>query len=320
VKHFVRHCGLSEGGVRGISIGGRALRGILIGLVSGGALGIAAQAQSLQMAQLLQQSAWLLAHSHSPSYLGVDLGDVDQDRAQALHLKDTHGAEITVLDHDAPAGKVGLKLHDVILQVDDQNIENAEQLKRFLHDSPPGRKLKLVYNRDGVEKTVTVQMADRRKVQEEAKEGLGTAGASEVSGSGFLSSGTDAPMPSGLHVWSMGSSLHVGALVEPLTAQMADFLGVSRGVMIKSVAHKSAADAAGLKPHDVILGVGGEAVMTSSDWERLLRSAEGKPVQVEIMRDRVKQLVLLQVDGKRHKVAMEAPAASTSESELPGHA
>ncbi len=216
--------------------------------------------------------------------------------------------------------RLGLKLHDVILQVDDQNIENAEQMKRLLHDSPPGRKLKLVYNRDGVEKTVTVQMADRRKVQEEAKEGLGTVGASEVSGSGFLSSGTDAPMPSGLHVWSMGSSLHVGALVEPLTAQMADFLGVSRGVMIKSVAHKSAADAAGLKPHDVILGVGGEAVMTSSDWERLLRSAEGKPVQVEIMRDRVKQLVLLQVDGKRHKVAMENPAAPASELELPGHA
>jgi hypothetical protein len=41
--------------------------------------------------------------------------------------------------------------------------------------------------------------------------------------------------------------------------------------------------------------------VTSSDWERLLRSSEGKPVQVEILRDRMKQLVLLQVDGKRHK-------------------
>jgi S1-C subfamily serine protease len=82
---------------------------------------------------------------------------------------------------------------------------------------------------------------------------------------------------------------------------MADFLGVTGGVMIKSVARKSAADVAGLRPHDVILEVGGEAVVTSSDWERLLRSSEGKPVQVEIMRDRLKQLVLLQVDGKRHK-------------------
>jgi S1-C subfamily serine protease len=90
-------------------------------------------------------------------------------------------------------------------------------------------------------------------------------------------------------------------MVEPLTAQMADFLGVSGGIMIKSVAHKSSADAAGLRAHDVVLHVGGEAVLTSSDWERLLRSSEGRPVQVEILRDRVKQLILLQVDGKRHK-------------------
>ena len=89
-------------------------------------------------------------------------------------------------------------------------------------------------------------------------------------------------------------------MVEPLTAQMADFLGVTGGVMIKSVAHKSAADAAGLKAHDVILEVAGETVVTSSDWERLLRSSDGKPVQVAIFRDRAKQLVLLQVDGKRH--------------------
>jgi S1-C subfamily serine protease len=96
-----------------------------------------------------------------------------------------------------------------------------------------------------------------------------------------------------------GSSLHVGAMVEPLTAQMEDFLGVQNGVMIKSVARKSSADAAGLRPHDVVLAVGGEQVATTSDWERLLRASEGKPVQVEIFRDRMKQLVLLQVTGKK---------------------
>jgi S1-C subfamily serine protease len=90
-------------------------------------------------------------------------------------------------------------------------------------------------------------------------------------------------------------------LVEPLTAQTADLLGLTGGVMIKSIARKSAGDAAGLREHDVILRVGGETVVTMSDWERLLRSSEGKPVQVEILRDRTRQLVLMQVDGKRHK-------------------
>jgi len=48
-------------------------------------------------------------------YLGVNLSEVDTDRITALHLKDAHGAEVTLVDHDAPAGKSGLKVHDVIL-------------------------------------------------------------------------------------------------------------------------------------------------------------------------------------------------------------
>jgi serine protease Do len=264
-------------------------------------LGARVNAQSLQVAAILAQPTWLLMHSHSQSYLGVDLGDVDQERAQALHLKETRGAEIIVLDHDAPAGKVGLKLHDVVLEMDGLNVDGAEQMKRRLRDTPAGRKVQLVIVRDGLQQKVTVQLADRRKMQEEARQQLDSVGSSAIAANGFLAGGGDAPMPSGFHLWGLGSSLHIGALVEPLTTQMADFLGVAGGLMIKSVAHKSSADVAGLKPHDVILGVGGETVVTSSDWERLLRSAEGKPVQVEIMRDRQKQLVLLQVDGKRHK-------------------
>jgi serine protease Do len=213
-------------------------------------------------------------------------------------LKEGHGAEITILDHDAPASKAGLKLHDVIVQMNGQNIENAEQVRRLLHETPPGRKVQLLVSRDGAEQTFTVQMADRRKVQEDAWEQLGAVGGSVAPAQGFLTGGGD--VPEGFHL-PFGGSLHVGVMVEPLTGQMADFLGVSGGVMIKSVAHRSAADVAGLKAHDVILEIGGEAVVTSSDWERLLRSSEGKPVQVEILRDRMKQLVLLQVDGKRHK-------------------
>ena len=261
------------------------------------ASGATLSAQGLQLSQFWEQR-WLLLHSHSQGLLGVYVGDVDQERAQALHVKEMRGAEITILDHDAPASKAGLKLHDVIVQMNGEAVENAEQVRRVLHQTAPGRKVQLVISRDGAPLSFTVQMADRRKVQEEAWEELGSPGTANVPSQGFFSGGGNAP--SGFHLPFTGNSLHVGVMVEPLTAQMADFLGVSGGVMIKSVAHKSAADAAGLKRHDVILEVGGENVATSSDWERLLRAADGKPVQVAIFRDRMKQLVLLQVDGKRH--------------------
>lgn len=277
---------------------GRGLIALAIagGMLSGTAAG--AYAQGLQLGETWNRTL-LLLHGHSQGLMGVYVGDIDQERAQSLHLKDAHGAEITILDHDAPASKAGLKLHDVIMKMNGEAIENAEQVRRMLHDTPPGKKVQMVISRDGSEMDFTVQMADRRKVQKEAWDELGTMGASNVPAQGFLGA-NNATGGGGFHMPFFGSSMHVGVMVEPLTAQMADFLGVTGGVMIKSVAHKSAADAAGLRAHDVILEVAGEQVATASDWERLLRTSDGKPVQVAIFRDRSKQLVLLQVDGKRH--------------------
>ncbi len=265
--------------------------------LAGGTVG---QAQGWGFAQMMGEPA-LLMHSHAQSYLGIDIADVDQDRATALHLRAARGAEITILDHDAPAAKAGLRLHDVITQINGKVMATADDVKQFLRGTAPGRKLQLQISREGTPQSVTVQMADRRKLQQEALQQLGGGGGASTSGQGFFTGGGDLAVGKGSYALLPGSSLHIGAMVEPLTAQMAEFLDLSGGVMVKSVARKTAADVAGLKPHDVILGIGGEPVSTTSDWERLIRTSEGKPVQVEILRDRTKQLVLLQVDGKRHK-------------------
>jgi serine protease Do len=277
---------------------------LLAGGLAVGGPGIRARAQGLQLMQVLQESSPLLMHSRSQSYLGVDVGDVDAERAIALHLngngKEGHGAEITVLDHDAPAGKVGLRLHDVILQMNGEAIENAEQAKKIMHESPAGKKLQLLISRDGAQQTVTVVMADRRKMEKETQDQIDNFGSTSASGF-FHGTANSTPMGGNMHIF--GSTLNVGVAVEPLAAQTMDFLGVSNGLMIKNVVRKSAAAVAGLREHDVILLVGNDPVVTTSDWERLLRSSDGKPVQVTIQRDRKQQVVTLAVDGKRHKTA-----------------
>jgi hypothetical protein len=95
------------------------------------------------------------------------------------------------------------------------------------------------------------------------------------------------------------STLHVGALVEPLTAQMADYLGIQNGLMVKQVARKSEAAAAGMKAFDVILKVGAENIATVSDWDRSLRTNQGKAVQVTVLRDKKPTTLTLQVDSKK---------------------
>ena len=260
-----------------------------------------ARAQARELAPLLEGDNPLLLGATSQGYLGVDLADLDQEKAQALKLREVRGALITLIDHDAPAGKIGLKVNDVVLQLNGQNVEGAEQLRRMLKEIPAGRKVSIEISRDGNVQTLAAELADRRVMEHDVWNKIGSGGDlfTQGSGMGILSGAGDAPMP-GFHMPFFGSSLNVGALVEPLTSQMAEYLGVTNGLMVKQVAHKSEAEAAGLKAFDVILKVGADAIVTTADWDRALRSNAGKPVQVTILRDKKQQTLTLQVDSK-HK-------------------
>ena len=83
------------------------------------------------------------------SYLGVDIADVTTERLSALKLKEEHGAEITMVDQDAPAGKAGLHEHDVILSLNGDAVESAAQLRRMIKETPSGRVVTLGISRDG---------------------------------------------------------------------------------------------------------------------------------------------------------------------------
>ena len=266
-----------------------------------------ARAQGRELAQLLEGSNPLLLHSTSQGYLGVDLADIDQEKAQGLKLKEVRGALITLIDHDAPAGQIGLKVNDVVLQLNGQNVEGAEQLRRMLKEIPAGRKVSLEISRDGNVQTLAVELADRRVMEHDVWNKIGSGGDvfAQGSGMGILTGSGDAPLPGAFHMPFFGSSLNVGALVEPLTSQMAEYLGVANGLMVKQVVRKSEAAAAGLKAFDVILKVGSESISTSADWDRALRSNAGKPVQVTILRDKKQQTLTLQVDSKHKQGELE---------------
>src|SRR5579872_7299599 len=97
------------------------------------------------------------------SYLGVDIADVSGERLSALKLKEEKGVEVTMVDQDAPAGKAGIKEHDVILTMNGTSIESGAQLRRMIHETPPGRLVAFGLSRDGQPVTVKLQLADKHK-------------------------------------------------------------------------------------------------------------------------------------------------------------
>jgi|GEM_PF-281508 len=261
-------------------------------------------AQATRIWQILEGPNPLLSHSNSQGYLGVLVGDVDNDSANKLKLKDVHGAVITLIDHDAPAAEVGLRVNDVLLEINGQTVENSEAFGRMMREIPAGRKVTMLISRDGATQTVTVQLADHKKLDTAVWNKLnnGNDMSGPVEGLAILGTGGggDAPLPGGFQMPFVGSStLKVGAMVEPLTSQMADYLGIQNGLMVKQVAHKSEAAAAGMKAFDVILKVGPDLIATVSDWDRSMRANQGKAVQITILREKKQQILTLQVDSKK---------------------
>jgi serine protease Do len=247
----------------------------------------------------------MASHAAAPGYLGVLVSDVDNESFTRLRLTEKRGAVVSNIDHDAPAGgQKGLRINDVVLSINGQNVENAAQFNAALHELPPGRWVSLVIVREGDQETVSLQLVDHKVMERDvwnklnARDGVSsnTAGGLNI----LSGSGGDAPS-AGFHLPFLGSELKVGAIVEPLTPQMSEYLGISGGIFVKQVARHSEAEASGLQESDVILRVGTESVSTPADWDRALKANQNKQVQLAILRDRRQQILTLQVDNKHHK-------------------
>ena len=65
----------------------------------------------------------------APGYLGVEARDVNEEQVGELKLKEARGAEIVSLDHDGPACKAGMRMHDVILQMNGQVIDGGRAVE-----------------------------------------------------------------------------------------------------------------------------------------------------------------------------------------------
>lgn len=227
----------------------------------------------------------LLSGASGRAYLGVDIEDVSGDRVAALKLKEERGVEIKVVDQDAPAGKAGLKVGDVILEFNGQRVESSLTLRRMIHETPPGRAVKLGISRDGQPMTITATLADRNKMWAKEKSKIKIK---EVPRIAIAPRAFEIP---NMDVLVRTTSSRNGLQVENLSHQLGEFFGVKegKGVLVRSVEKNSPAEAAGIRAGDVIVKVEGESIADTGDWRSAMRRYKSGKVGITVVRDKREQ-------------------------------
>jgi serine protease Do len=245
-------------------------------------------------------------------YLGIETRDINEEQIGVLKLKEARGAEITSMDHDGPACKAGMRMHDVILQMNGLAIDGEDQLRRMLREIPVGRTVSFLVSRDGQTQTLTMTTADRRTVGLQAWEqhySVPAPGSSAMvrSNSFVDSSKATSVTPQKEHKDLLGtetivlSSSFTGAKLEVMGAQLAEFFGATdgAGLLVRSVDGNSPAEEAGFKAGDVVVKINSIAVSNGTDWTKTVRDNKGKPVPVVVLRDKHEQTLTLTPDGKK---------------------
>lgn len=91
-----------------------------------------------------------------PIWFGFKVQDITPAIAYSLGLETTKGVIVSYIDEGGPADKAGLKRGDIIIKINDEIVEDADDAEIAVSDLKIGEEVKLVIIRNGEENTLTL--------------------------------------------------------------------------------------------------------------------------------------------------------------------
>ncbi|MEJ2385332.1 MAG: DegQ family serine endoprotease [Xanthomonadales bacterium] len=193
--------------------------------------------------------------------LGVQVGPVDRELAEALNLEKPVGALVSDVNPGSAAEKAGIEPGDVILEFNGEPIEVSGDLPPIVGANPPGTEVEVLVSRNGKRETFDVVLDAL------ASDGEGNISVSPQDG--------------------VESNL-LGLKVEPIAEDRRRALGDPEGGVIISAVEDDAAYRAGLRRGDVVLAINNRLVEDVDAFEAIAESLPaGKAVALRVMRDGV---------------------------------
>jgi serine protease Do len=105
-------------------------------------------------------------------FMGVLLTDVTPSLQRALNLSVARGALVQDFTEDSPAQRAGLRVYDVVTDVEGQDIGSNEDLIRYVSAQQPGAVLRVQISRDGKQLMVPVRLVERPRASSKDDEVL----------------------------------------------------------------------------------------------------------------------------------------------------
>jgi serine protease Do len=175
-------------------------------------------------------------------FIGTSIQKVTPEIAESLNLKQARGALVSDLVKGGPAEQAGLKHGDIIVEFDRKEIKDSSDLPIQVARVPPGTAVQVKILRDGKETTLPLTVGEMKDSEIVAATQEG----------------------------------EFGLTVQPVTAQLAENLGLERaeGLVITAVKRGSAAEQAGLRTGDVITEINRQPIKDLADYNRELKRSE----------------------------------------------
>jgi serine protease Do/serine protease DegQ len=165
--------------------------------------------------------------------LGVTLRDLTPAVADSLGLGNTRGALVGQVIEGSAAEKAGIKAGDIITSINSKAISNSSEARNLLGLQRIGDKVEIGVTRDGQPRRLSAVIAQRDDTTPQ--------GAAEIH-----------PAFEGAALCNAGSN---------------------GGVLIQSVAEGSPAAAQGLRPQDIIIGIGRQRIANMEDLRAAVKNA-----------------------------------------------
>jgi serine protease Do len=189
--------------------------------------------------------------------IGVGIQPMNAAFAESFGLDRPRGALVGSVEPGGPADKAGIKSGDIILSVDGRPVDTDTALPAMISTIRPGANTELELWSDRKTRRVTAKVVELKE-----------EGATAVNVQG---SGGSAAEPAAL-----------GLSVRPLTPQEKEQAESEGSLVVENV--DGAAEEAGVRPGDIILGVNGSRVKTLAELQAAAKRS-GKTVALLVQRE-----------------------------------